>query len=112
MQEHGVIEPPATPRNKLLAKMKETYAAVANPAWKAWSDSYLHQWLIDHGILKDSATKRREELVALMERYYYDVNSKVWDTWNDSQMKQWLIEHGIIKSDAQLTREKMQKLVA
>ncbi|RPD77198.1 hypothetical protein L226DRAFT_544650 [Lentinus tigrinus ALCF2SS1-7] len=111
LQEHGVIEPPATPRNKLLAKMKETYAAAANPVWKAWSDSYIHQWLIDHGILKDTATKRREELVGLMERYYYDANGKVWDTWNDSQMKQWLVEHGIIKSDAQLTREKMQKLV-
>ena len=35
LQEHGVIEPPATPRNKLLAKMKETYASIANPAWKA-----------------------------------------------------------------------------
>ena len=92
--------------------MKGTYAAVTNPVWKAWSDSYIHYWLVDHGIIKDEATNRREELINMMERYYYDVNGKVWDTWNDSQMKEWLIAHNIIKSDAQLQREKMQKLIA
>lgn len=112
LEEHGIIEPPATSRQKLLAKMKETYAAAANPVWKAWSDSYIHQWLLDHGIIKTKTTKQREELVAMMERYYYDVNGKVWDTWNDSQMKQWLVDHNIVKSDAQLQREKMEKLVA
>ncbi|KAI0354230.1 hypothetical protein OH77DRAFT_1496832 [Trametes cingulata] len=112
LQEHGVVEPPATPRNKLLAKMKETYAAAANPVYKAWSDSYIHQWLINHGIIKDSAQKRREELLSLMDRYYYDTKGKVWDTWSDSQMKAWLVEHGVVKSDAQLQREKMEKLVA
>ena len=112
LQEHGVVEPPATPRNKLLAKMKETYAAAANPIWEAWSDSYIHQWLLDHGIIKDQSTKRREELVKLMQDYYYDVNDKVWDSWNDSQMKTWLVEHRVIKSDAQLKREKMEKLIA
>ncbi|KAI0742874.1 hypothetical protein C8Q80DRAFT_1191214 [Daedaleopsis nitida] len=112
LEEHGVIEPPATPRAKLLAKMKDTYAATANPVWKAWSDSYMHQWLVDHGIIKTKTTKQREELIGMMERYYYDVNGKVWDTWNDSQMKQWLVEHNIVKSNAQLQREKMEKLVA
>ncbi|KAI0659570.1 hypothetical protein C8Q70DRAFT_1053922 [Cubamyces menziesii] len=112
LQEHGIVEPPATPRNKLLAKMKETYAATVTPIYKAWSDSYIHNWLINHGIIKDSATKRREELLALMDRYYYDTKDYVWDSWSDSQMKAWLVDHGIIKSDAQLQREKMQKLVA
>ena len=92
--------------------MKETYAATVTPIYKAWSDSYIHNWLINHGIIKDSATKRREELLALMDRYYYDTKDYVWDSWSDSQMKAWLVDHGIIKSDAQLQREKMQKLVA
>ena len=92
--------------------MKETYAATTAPVWKAWSDSYIHQWLVDHGIIKDQATKRREDLVKSMHTYYYGVNEKVWDTWGDSQMKAWLVAHNIVKSDAQLQREKMEKLIA
>ena len=92
--------------------MRDTYVAATRPIWNAWSASYIHQWLIDRGILKDTATKRRQELVTLMERYYYDVNDKVWSAWGDSQMKTWLVEHGIIKSNAQLKREKMEKLVS
>ena len=112
LTEHGVVSPPSTPREKLLAKMRETYVAATKPIWKAWSDSYIHRWLIQHGVLKDTATKRREELTALMERYYYDVNDKVWQTWDDSQLKAWLVEHKIIKTNAQLTREKMERLVS
>ncbi|KAI0830312.1 hypothetical protein BC628DRAFT_1313224, partial [Trametes gibbosa] len=112
LQEHGVVSPPATPRNKLLAKMKETYISATSPIYKAWSDSYLHQWLLSHGILKDNATKRREELLTLMDRYYYDAKTSVWDTWNDSQLKEWLIQHDVVKSDAQLQREKLHKLVS
>ncbi len=92
--------------------MKETYASTANPLCKAWSDSYIYNWLIQHGILKDSATQRHEELLALMDRYYYDTKANVWYTWTDSQTKAWLIEQGVIKSDTQLQREKMQELVA
>ena len=106
------MEPPATSREKLLARMKETYLATTVPVWKTWSDSYLHQWLIDHGISKDETMKRREELVNHMRAYYYDVNDRVWDNWGDSQMKAWLVAHNIIKSDAQLQREKMKKLLA
>ncbi|KAI1787343.1 hypothetical protein LXA43DRAFT_1165896, partial [Ganoderma leucocontextum] len=112
LEEHGVAEPAATPREKLLARMKETYAATTTPVWKVWSDSYIHQWLVDHGIAKDEATKRREDLVKRMHAYYYDVNGRVWDTWDDSQMKAWLVAHNIVKSDAQLQREKMEKLLA
>ena len=41
--EHGVISPTEKPTTRawLLAKMKDVYAAVTKPAWKAWSDSYL-----------------------------------------------------------------------
>ncbi|KAH9920849.1 uncharacterized protein BXZ73DRAFT_91875 [Epithele typhae] len=112
LEEHGMVSPPATPRGKLLAKMRDTYVAVTKPIWQAWSDSYIHQWLLNHQIIKDSTTKRREELVGLMEKYYYDVNEKVWQTWSDSQAKQWLVEHDVIKSDAQPKREKMEKLIA
>ncbi|KAH9851303.1 hypothetical protein C2E23DRAFT_869486 [Lenzites betulinus] len=112
LKEHGVVSPPATPRNKLLAKMQETYVAATSPVYKAWSDSYLHQWLLNHNIIKDDATKRREELLALMDRYYYDSKATVWDSWNDSQLKEWLIQHDVVKSDAQLQREKLQKLVS
>ena len=112
LEEHGVVSPPATPREKLLAKMRDTYVAATKPVWKAWSDSYIHQWLVDHGVLQTKTQKQRDQLVALMERYYYDVNDKVWDSWDDSQMKAWLVEHGITKKDAKIQREKMEKLVS
>lgn len=41
--EHGVMGPTEEPTTRawLLAKMQDTYAAVTDPVWKAWSDSYI-----------------------------------------------------------------------
>ena len=42
LEEKGVIKTKQqATRDELLAKMRETYAATANPVWQAWSDSYL-----------------------------------------------------------------------
>jgi hypothetical protein len=42
LEEKGVIKTKQqATRDQLLAKMKESYASVANPVWSAWSDSYI-----------------------------------------------------------------------
>ncbi|KAG6841812.1 hypothetical protein C0991_006696 [Blastosporella zonata] len=100
-------------RSALLGLMHDAYAKVTNPVYHAWSDSYLHNWLVSHNII--SATPptpySRNYLLKKMEDYYYDVHDAVYSTWPDSQLKEWLVKHDIVKSDAQLKREKMQKLV-
>jgi hypothetical protein len=111
LEEHGIIKPKQNAkRDELLAKMKEYYLNATDPVWKAWSDSYIREWLIAHNIIAPPATPR-EKLLAQMEEYYYDTNDYVWSYWADSELRQYLIDHKIIKSDAQLKREKMRKLV-
>ncbi|EJD43062.1 hypothetical protein AURDEDRAFT_152708 [Auricularia subglabra TFB-10046 SS5] len=110
--EKGVIKTDAQiAREQMLGKMKDSYAAVANPVWDAWSDSYIHEWLVAHGVIKSDYEKQRDKLIGLMKDYYYDTNDYVWSTWDDSTMKSWLVEHNVIKSDAQVKREKMVKLL-
>ena len=95
LEEKGIIKTKQqATRDELLAKMRETYAATANPVWQAWSDSYLvssrglecialklivigvqHNWLVDHGLIRSDAQKTRDELAASMHKYYY--NTKV-----------------------------------
>ena len=42
LEEKGVIKTKQqTTRDQLLAYMRDSYANVANPAWDAWSDSYM-----------------------------------------------------------------------
>ncbi|KAJ8075141.1 hypothetical protein AAF712_011600 [Marasmius tenuissimus] len=114
LEEKGIIKTKSEKRrDELLALMKENYAKVANPVWEAWSDSYIHEWLINHNLLdgRTDLQKKRDEYIDLMKSYYYGVNDRVWDNWTDSELRQWLIDNNVIKSDAQLKREKMLKLV-
>lgn len=47
LEDKGVIKTKTqSTRDELLAKMKESYASVANPAWEAWSDSYIVRIII------------------------------------------------------------------
>ena len=111
LEEHNIIKSKQKmKRDDLLAKMKQYYVIATDPVWKAWSDSYIREWLIAHNIITPPATPR-EKLLAHMEKYYYDTNDYVWSSWTDSDLRQYLIDHNVIKSDAQLKREKMEKLV-
>lgn len=100
-------------RAHLLNLMRDSYAAVTTPIWQAWSDSYLHEWLVTHNIIEPSPPKpyTREYLLNKMSQYYYDINDSVYSTWSDSQLNQWLVQQNIIKSDAQIKRDKMMKLI-
>ena len=111
LEKHGIIKPEQkTKRDELLVQMRHYYLNAADPVWKAWSDSYIREWLIAHNIITPPATPR-EKLMAQMGKYYYDSNDYVWSHWTDSDLRQYLIDHKVIKSDAQLKREKMEKLV-
>ncbi|KAF9460445.1 hypothetical protein BDZ94DRAFT_1265910 [Collybia nuda] len=100
-------------RADLLGMMRDSYAKVTNPVWEAWSDSYIHEWLVSYNILSPTPPNpySREFLLGKMKQYYYDVNDTVYSTWSDSTLKNWLVENGIIKSDAQLKRDKMLRLI-
>ncbi|ELU37734.1 Ish1 domain-containing protein [Rhizoctonia solani AG-1 IA] len=91
--------------------MRTAYAAAANPVYSAWSTSYMHQWLVDHGIIKSDYEKNRDKLIEQLQRYYYGTTDTVYSTWSNNQLRDWLVQHNIIKSDAQIKREKLQKLV-
>ncbi|KAG6811392.1 hypothetical protein H0H92_007636 [Tricholoma furcatifolium] len=114
LESHGIaLEDEKHSRNQLLDLMRDTYAKVADPVYEAFSDSYLHNWLVSHNVIHPTppAPHTREYLLSKMQKYYYDVNDSVYSTWSDSQLKAWLVEHDIIKSNAQLKREKLVKLV-
>ncbi|KAK0200877.1 hypothetical protein DFS33DRAFT_1084921 [Desarmillaria ectypa] len=100
-------------REELLAMMKDAYYSVADPVWEAWSNSFMHEWLVSHNVVdgRSDLEKDRDALLAQMSKYYYTSNSYFWDTWSDSDLKAWLVEHNVIKGDAQVRREKMAKLI-
>lgn len=114
LAEKGVLKPstPPTTRQQLLQYMHNAYAAVSNPVWKAWSDSYMHEWLVSHKIINDTKSPARQNLENLMQDYYYTPSQKVYDEWSESQTRDWLVQHGVIKTEAQVQREKLQKLMA
>jgi len=72
LEEKGVIRTKAqVSRDEMLAKMREAYAAAADPVYSAWSDSYIRAWLIENRIIAEPPTAR-EKLMATMAAYYYD----------------------------------------
>ncbi|KAG6884899.1 hypothetical protein C0993_007356 [Termitomyces sp. T159_Od127] len=115
LESKGVVveERAKRSRNDLLGLMYDAYAKVTEPVYHAWSDSYLHNWLVSHNIISPTppAPYSREYLLDKMQKFYYDTNESVYSTWSDSQLKEWLVANGVVKSNAQLKREKMQKLI-
>ncbi|KAG5646167.1 hypothetical protein DXG03_004220 [Asterophora parasitica] len=100
-------------RNHLLTLMHDAYAKVTDPIYDAWSDSYLHDWLVSRKVISPtpSSPYSRDHLLKTMKQYYYDANDSVYSSWSDSQLKEWLVKQGIVKNDAEIKRDKMLKLV-
>ena len=62
----------------MIAKFNSWYHSAVDPAYEAWSDSYLNEWLWTHNLspLSEKAPPR----ITLLERiklYYYDVTQRV-----------------------------------
>lgn len=111
--EKGYIKSDSQKKKDELLELMNTYwGKVSNPVYDAWSNSYMHYWLVMHNIISpETVQENRDFLVQKMKTYYYDTNQSIWSTWTDSDMRQWLINNNVIKSDAQVTREKMAKMV-
>lgn len=127
---HGVLKSDVQKtRDQYLKLMKENYAAVADPVWGAWSDSYMvssqrtvpsyttltsvqRSWLVSKGLIKTDYHKNRDYLAEQMKKYYYDSSEKVYNTWSDSEIKSWLVVHNVVKPEAQVRREKLVKLIS
>lgn len=50
-------------RDQLLANVRDVYTATTNAPYEIYSDSYLHEWLVNHGVVKTQAQKTRDEYV-------------------------------------------------
>ncbi|TFY74547.1 hypothetical protein EWM64_g9465 [Hericium alpestre] len=114
LEEKGVlkIKQEAT-RDDMLRLMREYFSKTALAPYHAWSDSYLHEWLVSHGLAEPTAAPAaRPSLLERMKLYHFDLAQKVWQTWSDSELHTWLVHHGLVKSDEQADREKLEKLVA
>ncbi|THH16226.1 hypothetical protein EW146_g4375 [Bondarzewia mesenterica] len=114
LEERGLLKTrQQASRPEMLQMVHGYYVKVADPVYEAWSDSYIHDWLVEHQIYPYTSTvPPRDTLIERMRQYYYNITQKVWNTWTDFQLKQWLVDHGIVKSEAQINRDKLEKLVA
>lgn len=52
--------------------------------YSTWSDSDLRSYLIEKGLIKSDAKKRRDELLDLIRKPYNDAATNVYDTWSDN----------------------------
>lgn len=65
---HNLLSPSDTAsRSTLLGQMKKYYYSLTDKVWHAWSDNELKSWLVEHGLLKSDAQKKRDELVKMVE---------------------------------------------
>ncbi|KAI0270632.1 hypothetical protein BC834DRAFT_862331 [Gloeopeniophorella convolvens] len=114
LEEKGIIKTKQqASRDEMIKLAKTYYSKATSSVYETWSDSYIHQWLLDHQIPPyNTAPPPRASLLERMQWYYYDVTQKVWNTWSDSQLKEWLVEHNVIRSDAHIKRDKLEKMVA
>jgi hypothetical protein len=46
--------------------MSSYYYDASDTVWKAWGDSELKAWLVDHDVIKSDAQIKREKLMALV----------------------------------------------
>ena len=62
----------------MIAKFNSWYHSAVDPAYEAWSDSYLNEWLWTHNVSPFS--EKAPPRITLLERiklYYYDVTQRV-----------------------------------
>ena len=63
--------------------------------YEAWSNSVMHEWLVEHGIIPPEPTAR-DKLIDLMKTNYFDVKDTAYATWSESQMREWLVSEGVM----------------
>lgn len=62
----------------MINQFNSWYHSAADPAYEAWSDSYLNEWLWTHNVTPYSKdVLPRPTLLERIKLYYYDVTQKV-----------------------------------
>jgi hypothetical protein len=96
LEEHDVISTPApTGRSALLNNVRVAYLKATGPIYNAWSNSAIHEWLVEHGITHPEPTAR-DKLLDTMKSNYFDAKDTAYSSWSESQMRDWLISEGIM----------------
>lgn len=54
--------------------------------YSSWTDSDLHNWAVEHDLVKSEQRKRRDEYLDLIRKPYNDAANNVYDTWSDSRL--------------------------
>lgn len=58
--------------------------------YSSWTDSDLHNWAVEHDLVKSEQRKRRDEYLDLIRKPYNDAANNVYDTWSDSRLVSYL----------------------
>lgn len=90
--------------------MNTYYYSTKDTVYSNWTDSQLHQWLVNHGIMKSEAQASRDKMIKMVEDNYLSARDTFWSAWSDSALHNWLTEHGYLRTDAQVKRDKLVKL--
>jgi hypothetical protein len=96
LKAHNALpDPPPSSRGGLLDHVRDAYSKITSPAYSAWSNSYLHEWLTTHGVIPPPKSER-EKLLELMDQNYYDLKDSVYSTWEDTDLRNWLVKEGVL----------------
>jgi hypothetical protein len=98
-------------RDALLAKMKHYYYDTKAYVWSSWTDSQLHDWLVEHSIVGGDARIGRDKLMKIVGDNYASAKDTIWAGWSDSQMREWLVENGHLRTDAEKSRDELIELM-
>lgn len=63
-----------------------SYADGRDYVYSSWTDTELHSWLANKGLVKSTPVKKRDELLDLIRKPYADATSNVYESWSDSHM--------------------------
>lgn len=83
-----------TPHLCVLFLVSSAYGSVASSilnapspkdyVYSTWTDSQLHQWLEDKGLIKTKTQATRDELLAKIEKPFASTQAAVYHSWSDS----------------------------
>ncbi|KAK0447918.1 uncharacterized protein EV420DRAFT_1767488 [Desarmillaria tabescens] len=74
--------------------------------YSTWDDNQLRDYLVQKGVLKTKAEKKREELLAMMKDAYYSVVDPVWEGWSNSFIYEWLASHNVLDGRSGLEKNR------
>ncbi|KIL60731.1 hypothetical protein M378DRAFT_13978 [Amanita muscaria Koide BX008] len=76
---------------------RDNYLAARDTFWHAWTDSAIHDWLVEHGYIRTDAQVKRDELIKLANEKFNDYSARTaaYLTWPDARLRAYLRERGL-----------------